>query len=116
MSYQDKSLTCSDCSNAFTFTVQEQENFASKGYTNEPKRCPSCREARRAQQQNTGSGSFGGGNSSYGNRSFSSTPRQMFPVKCSTCGKDAQVPFEPRGDRPVYCSDCYRKTNPVKKY
>ena len=112
MSYQDKSLNCSDCSNVFTFTVQEQENFASKGYTNEPKRCPSCREARRAQQQSAPS--FGGG--SYGNRSFSSTPRQMFAVKCSTCGKDAQVPFEPRGDRPVYCSDCYRKTNPVKKY
>jgi CxxC-x17-CxxC domain-containing protein len=111
MTYQDKTLTCSDCSNGFTFTVQEQENFAAKGYTNEPKRCPSCREARRAVQ-NTSS-SFSGGN--YSN-SYSSSPRQMFPVKCSTCGKDTQVPFQPRGDRPVYCSDCYRKTNPVKRY
>ncbi|MGP8078967.1 MAG: CxxC-x17-CxxC domain-containing protein [Dehalococcoidales bacterium] len=40
----------------------------------------------------------------------------MYPVKCATCGKDTQVPFEPRGDRPVYCSDCYRKTNPTKRY
>jgi CxxC-x17-CxxC domain-containing protein len=32
----------------------------------------------------------------------------MFTVTCSACGKEAQVPFQPRGDRPVYCSDCYR--------
>ena len=107
MIYQDKSLQCSDCSTAFTFSAQEQEQFATRGYTNEPKRCPPCREVRKTQQN--------GGNS-YGNRSYSSAPRQMFTIKCSTCGKDAQVPFEPRGDRPVYCSDCYRKTNPVKRY
>ena len=112
MTYQDKSLTCSDCSTSFTFSAQEQEQFATRGYTNEPKRCPPCREARKAQQNGGNSSSSG----SYGNRSYSATPRQMFPIKCSTCGKDAQVPFEPRGDRPVYCSDCYRKTNPVKKY
>ena len=112
MDYQDKQLQCSDCSTAFTFTAQEQEQFATRGYTNEPKRCPTCREARRTERN--GGNSYG--NSSYGNRSYSSAPRQMFTIKCSTCGKDAQVPFEPRGDRPVYCSDCYRKTNPVKRY
>jgi CxxC-x17-CxxC domain-containing protein len=108
MDYQDKSITCSDCGVTFTFSAQEQEQFATKGYTNEPKRCPTCRQARRAQQD-------GGGRSS-GNRSYSSAPRQMYPVKCATCGKDTEVPFQPRGDRPVYCSDCYRKTNPVKRY
>ena len=112
MTYQDKSLNCSDCSTDFTFSAQEQEQFATRGYTNEPKRCPQCREARKTERN--GSNSYG--NSSYGNRSYSSAPRQMFTIKCSTCGKDAQVPFEPRGDRPVYCSDCYRKTNPVKRY
>ena len=35
--------------------------------------------------------------------------RKMFKIKCSDCGKDAEVPFEPSGDRPVYCKDCYRK-------
>ena len=113
MTYQDKTLTCSDCSNGFTFTVQEQENFAAKGYTNEPKRCPTCRQARKAQQYANGGSSY---NSSSENRSYNSAPRQMFPVKCAACGKDTQVPFEPRGDRPVYCSDCYRKTNPVRRY
>jgi CxxC-x17-CxxC domain-containing protein len=112
MDFQDKSLTCSDCGATFTFSAQEQEQFATKGYTNEPKRCLACRQARRAQQN--GGSSFSSG--SYGNRSYNSAPRQMYPVKCATCGKDTEVPFQPRGDRPVYCSDCYRKTNPVKRY
>ena len=106
MSYTDKQITCYDCGTAFTFTAAEQEQFASRGYTNEPKRCATCRAARK---QNSPGGNR---SSSYG----SSAPRQMFPAKCATCGKDTQVPFEPRGDRPVYCSDCYRKTNPAKRY
>lgn len=94
MSFQDKSIQCSDCGATFTFSVDEQEFFASKGYTNEPKRCPSCRQARKTERY---------GNGSYGSR------RQMFPAVCAECGKDTEVPFEPRGDKPVYCSDCYRK-------
>jgi len=109
MSFQDKSIQCSDCGATFNFSVEEQEFFQTKGFTNEPKRCPTCRAAKK--QSMSGSSSSGGGYRSYG-----SAPRQMFPVKCATCGKDTEVPFEPRGDRPVYCSDCYRKTNPVKRY
>ncbi len=33
--------------------------------------------------------------------------RQLYNVKCSNCGKDTQVSFQPSGDRPVYCRDCY---------
>ncbi len=99
MSFEDKSLQCSDCGASFTFSAEEQEQFASRGYVNEPKRCPECRQARKSERY---------GNSSYGAR------RQMFPVKCAECGKDTEVPFEPRGDRPVYCSDCYRKTRPSR--
>ena len=112
MSYNDKQITCSDCGTAFIFSAGEQESFASRGYTNEPKRCPACRAAKK--QNVSGSSSFG--NSGSGSRNYVSAPRQMFPVKCSTCGKDTEVPFEPRSGRPVYCSDCYRKTNPVKRY
>ena len=96
MSFQDKSIQCSDCGATFTFNVEEQEFFQSKGYTNEPKRCPSCRQARKGER-------YGGSGSGY------RTQRQMFPVKCAQCGKDTEVPFEPRGDKPVYCSDCYRE-------
>lgn len=95
MSFEDKTITCADCGAEFTFDAQEQELFASRGYTNDPKRCPTCREARRSQRMGSGG---------YGNR-----PRQMFPATCAQCGKDTEVPFEPRLDRPVYCSDCYNK-------
>ncbi|MDO8567851.1 MAG: zinc-ribbon domain containing protein [Dehalococcoidales bacterium] len=105
MAFEDKSLTCSDCGTAFTFSAEEQELFQSRGYTNEPKRCTTCRQSRKSER-------YGG--SSSGNTGFSSAPRQMFPVKCSSCGKDTEVPFEPRGDRPVYCSDCYRKVKPAR--
>jgi CxxC-x17-CxxC domain-containing protein len=108
MTFQDKTLTCSDCGAAFTFSVQDQEFFQSKGYTNEPKRCPSCRETRKAQQHGNSGSNYG--SSRYSDRS----PRQMFPVKCSECGKDTEVPFEPRSGKPVYCSDCYRKVKPSR--
>ncbi len=98
MSFQEKSIQCADCGATFAFTVEEQEFFASKGFTNEPKRCPSCRRARKTERNEGGtSGGFGG-------------QRQMFAVVCAECGKNTTVPFEPRGDKPVYCSDCYNKT------
>ncbi len=94
MSFEDKSLQCSDCGATFTHSAEDQEFFQSKGFTNEPKRCPECRRTRKSERN---------GNSGYG------APRQMFPAVCAECGKDTEVPFEPRGDKPVYCSDCYRK-------
>lgn len=97
MSFVDKTLTCSDCGSSFTFTAGEQEFHHSKGFTNEPRRCPSCRAARRDSGGGGGGGGYGGGGR-----------REMFTVTCSSCGKDAHVPFEPRGDRPVYCSDCFQ--------
>jgi len=99
VSFQDKSLECSDCGTTFTFSAEEQEFFQSKGYVNEPKRCPECRQARKSERD---------GNSSYSSR------RQMFPAVCAECGKDTEVPFEPREGRPVYCSDCYRKVRPSR--
>ena len=51
MSFQDKSIQCSDCGTIFTFSAREQEFFASKGFTNEPRRCPQCRKARKQQRR-----------------------------------------------------------------
>ncbi|HEY83151.1 MAG TPA: zinc-binding protein [Dehalococcoidia bacterium] len=96
MHFKDRTLQCSDCGASFTFSAEEQEFFQTKGYTNDPKRCPTCREARRAQRY---------GDDSYGYRAR----RQMFPAVCAECGQETEVPFEPREGRPVYCSDCYRK-------
>jgi len=95
MSFEDKSLQCSDCGATFTFNAEEQEFFASKGYTNEPKRCPACRQARKLERNASGDQGYG--------------RRQMFPAVCAECGKETEVPFQPRDDRPVYCRDCYNK-------
>lgn len=83
---QDKTLTCKDCGAEFVFTASEQDFFAERGFTNEPQRCKACRDARK-----------NGG----------APRREMFTTRCSSCGGEAKVPFQPRDDRPVYCSDCY---------
>jgi CxxC-x17-CxxC domain-containing protein len=94
----DQNLTCTDCAKQFTFTESEQEFYQSKGFST-PGRCPDCRAARKAARE--GGSSYSGGGSYSGER-------QMYPAVCAQCGKDTQVPFSPRGDRPVYCSDCFR--------
>ncbi len=100
MTLTDQTLYCRDCNQEFVFTVGEQEFYASRGLTNTPGRCPSCRAARKASQ----SGGYSGGR-----HSGSREARQMYTVTCSNCGGEAQVPFQPRGDKPVYCSSCYQE-------
>ncbi len=90
--YQDKTLTCRECGAEFAFSGSEQAFFAEKGFQNEPSRCPACRANRRASQ--------GGGPRNTGDR-------QMYEVICDGCGRTTQVPFQPRGDRPVYCRECF---------
>ncbi|MEN6347786.1 MAG: zinc-ribbon domain containing protein [Syntrophomonas sp.] len=95
--YSDKTLSCKDCGRDFDFTAAEQEFYAEKGFVNEPGRCPECRSARKAQVRgNRNSGGYG------------QTERQMYPAVCATCGKETSLPFQPTGDRPVYCRDCYQ--------
>ena len=40
--------------------------------------------------------------------------RKMYTIVCSDCGKEAEVPFKPSGDRPVYCRECYQKHRPKR--
>jgi CxxC-x17-CxxC domain-containing protein len=120
--YADKTLTCRDCGNQFTFTSGEQEFHESKGFTNEPGRCPDCRAARKAERGGYSGGGYssdrsyssGGGYASSGGYSSHSSgydrpPRQMYTATCAQCGKDAQLPFQPTGSKPVYCSDCFQQ-------
>ena len=90
MAFEDKTLVCKDCGKEFVWTAGEQEFYAEKGFENAPVRCRDCREKRRRQRD--------GGE-----------PRKMYKVICAGCGKETEVPFEPKDDRPVYCRDCFNK-------
>ena len=83
--------------------------LAEKGFASDPKRCVSCRASRRASRDTGYTASDLGGPRGY---ERSAPTREYFAVLCSECGNQAQVPFRPRMDRPVYCSDCFRKANP----
>lgn len=88
--FQDRTLTCRDCRESFVFSSGEQAFFASKGLTNDPQRCPSCRSAAKQARSVAPSGG-----------------REYHAALCSGCGSQAMVPFQPRNDRPVYCSSCF---------
>ena len=90
MVYEDRTLSCKDCAEDFTFTAGEQEFYATKGFENDPSRCPACRTAKRQQRD--------------GYRAN----RQMHPVTCDGCGCETEVPFKPTGDKPVYCRTCFQ--------
>lgn len=133
LTFSNKDLVCRDCGRPFVFTAGEQEFHASKGFRNEPSRCPDCRATRKAERGGGGGGGYGGGSygsGGYGSGGYSSGrsggsggysgsggyggrggrgEREMFTATCSSCGNEAQVPFRPRGDRPVYCSDCFSR-------
>ncbi len=86
--FEDRNLTCKECSNEFVFTAGEQEFYASKGFVNDPQRCKDCRDARKSNARGQ---------------------REMHSATCASCGVEAQVPFKPHEDRPVYCSECFAK-------
>jgi CxxC-x17-CxxC domain-containing protein len=128
MSYADKTLTCRDCGVDFVFTAGEQEFYAQKGFTNEPTRCPSCRKARKTgggggrsysgdRDDSYGGGGRGGYSDSYSDRGGSGGggrggfggEREMHTAVCASCGGEAKVPFVPRGDKPIYCSNCFQQ-------
>ena len=113
MAFADKNLTCRDCGSQFVFTAGEQEFYSSKGFANEPTRCPSCRQARKQSGGSSMGGGMGGSRMSGGGSRADSygAPRERIAhkVTCANCGQETTVPFVPRGDRPVYCSDCFEQ-------
>ncbi|GAC1309896.1 MAG: hypothetical protein NVS2B3_15470 [Vulcanimicrobiaceae bacterium] len=86
---EEKTLTCKDCTTEFVFTVRDQQFYAERGFENDPQRCRPCRTQRKAS------------------RSRSGPSRATFAATCARCAAQTTLPFEPRGDRPVYCRACY---------
>jgi CxxC-x17-CxxC domain-containing protein len=106
--YTDERLTCTDCGAEFVFSSGEQQFFATKGFQNKPNRCPECRAVRKTQRQGSGTGGGYSAGGDRGDRGGYGGAREMFSVTCSSCGQQAEVPFQPRGDKPVYCRDCFQ--------
>jgi CxxC-x17-CxxC domain-containing protein len=90
MSFEDMTISCRDCSQAFTFSAGEQGFFASKKLENKPKRCQNCRIASRMKRDGR-------------------DPDQGALVPCEQCGTVTQVPFKPSGTRPIYCHSCFQQ-------
>ena len=88
MALSDKILTCVECGSS-PLTVGEQEFFASRGYTNEPRRCPDSR------------GPVGASSEVSADR-HEKCIRQFAPSAVLRLRT-----FRPRGDRPVYSNDCF---------
>ncbi|MGH7737412.1 MAG: zinc-ribbon domain containing protein [Candidatus Tyrphobacter sp.] len=87
-------LTCVDCGRQFVFSAGEQRFYEQKGFQNKPNRCLDCRQARKSMR-------------SQGQGGAPQRAREMFTATCSQCGGVAEIPFNPRGDKPVYCRDCF---------
>jgi CxxC-x17-CxxC domain-containing protein len=91
----DKTLTCKECRAEFIFGVREQKFYAQKGFENDPQRCRDCRTARKNA------------------RVLSAAARTMYETICARCDVATTVPFKPRGDRPVYCRECFTSLPPA---
>ena len=132
MDYVDKTIVCSDCQAEFVHSAEDQQRYAERGFTHEPKRCAACRAQRKTQGGGGGGGGHGGGGhhgggrgghggggrggyggggggrGGFGGGGGGSGPKEFFPAVCAECGKETQVPFKPSGNRPVYCRDCFK--------
>ena len=104
----DTNLTCRDCSAMFVFSSGEQDLYASRGFDNPPSRCSPCRAQRKADREARGAAG--------GYRSAERGPRELFSVPCAACGQEARVPFQPSGDKPVYCSRCFEQRSGSSSY
>jgi CxxC-x17-CxxC domain-containing protein len=121
----DAQTSCADCGVAYAVTAVERGYYRERGLP-APARCPDCRAARRAARNadflaayaGVGAvearalhGGYGGtspsGNGRPGRRGGALGPRVLHRATCAACGVSTEVPFAPRGDRPVYCGACF---------
>ena len=90
----DLTLTCVACGEEFVFSSDEQGFYQGQGFKSAPKRCRSCRRARKT------------GEAARPDRRRS---RPNHQVNCSGCGAPTLVPFVPDPMRPAFCRGCYQQ-------
>jgi CxxC-x17-CxxC domain-containing protein len=125
-----QTLVCADCEKSFVYSIEEQAFCAERGFR-QPVCCPECRARRRAERNAeaikaheaaTGAQSWQEGFGNFGGAvAVSNPPRRLtklrgprergprfvYPAVCTACGRDTEVPFPPRGGRPVFCRECF---------
>jgi len=94
--YQERSISCVDCGDDFTWTVGEQVFFHDKGLKNEPKRCKPCKQAKNDRLAQISLAQTAG-----------LKQRVEVIVQCAQCREQTTVPFYPSQGRPVYCRACF---------
>ena len=87
--FEDKQLQCCDCANAFVFSAGEQEFFATKGLSNQPKRCENCRVICRVSRAGK-------------------SADNVSKAVCFQCQSEFLLPFRPTGYKPTFCNACFR--------
>ena len=66
-------------------------------------------DGRDARRENKSYRSFRNSGDDRGSRD---NDREDTEVTCADCGNQCTVPFVPRSNKPVYCSDCFRQNKP----
>ena len=115
---ESTSVTCADCGNQCTVPFVPRSN--------KPVYCSDC--FRQNKPQDSGNDRYSRDDRSSrnsrddryskysrddrGSRNSRDNDREDTEVTCADCGNQCTVPFVPRSNKPVYCSDCFRQNKP----
>ncbi|MBR5224069.1 MAG: zinc-ribbon domain containing protein [Clostridia bacterium] len=89
--------TCVVCGEEFELNDIEISIYEMKGFEKAPRRCHACRGSEKAKAAAV------------------KPAKEMFSVICDGCGIQTQIPFKPKGDKPVYCSACFAQNTKTEK-
>jgi CxxC-x17-CxxC domain-containing protein len=102
MEFEDKYIECVDCGQEFVHSADDQARYESRGLKNDPKRCPGCREAKRAKGKDRGRR---GGDDRGNNRprAAASAPAQTgsYPEEAFHAGPELESQSAPAGTKPL---------------
>ena len=101
---ESTTVTCSDCGTECTVPFVPR--------TNKPVYCSDCFRQHKPDDSGSDRGSRYSRDDRGSRYSRDDSRTESTTVTCSDCGNECQVPFVPRTNKPVYCSDCFRQHKP----